>query len=87
MHGSTSDPNYLQSDNHPDLSNGEPQRTLPAFQQSLCETIRTVTAKMDQGKDLESAKRDISLTEISHILSHVKISHVKSICGIGTLHM
>ena len=26
-------------------------------------------------------------TEISHILSHVKISHVKSICGIGTLHM
>ena len=61
MHGSTSDPNYLQSDNHPDLSNGEPQRTLPAFQQSLCEKIRTVTAKMDQGKDLESAKRDIYL--------------------------
>ena len=28
-----------------------------------------------------------TLTEISHMLSHVKISHVKSICGIGTLHM
>ena len=60
--------------------------TLPAFQQSLCEKIRTVTAKMDQGKGLESAKRDIYLCkQVSEIIQEKSIKSRTELLALALL--
>ena len=33
------------------------------------------------------SRTQITLTENSHMISHMKFSYVKSLCGIGTIHI
>lgn len=37
--------------------------------------------------DIRNMLHEPSLTKISGIISHVKLSHVKPMCGIGTFHI